>query len=50
MKKIKALTARYNASLTDSEYKYLKHNYFGTSSFYGRPKIHESEILHKAIT
>ena len=49
MKKIKALRTKYKPSLTDSEYKYLSHNYFETSNFYGRPKIHKSEILHKAI-
>ena len=49
MKKIKALITKYKPLLTDSEYKYLSHNYFETSSFYGRPKIHKSEILHKAI-
>ena len=49
MKKIKALITKYKPLLTDSEYKYLSHNYFETSNFYGRPKIHKSEILHKAI-
>ena len=48
MKKIKALITKYKPLLTDSEYKYLSHNYFETSNFYGRPKIHKSEILHKA--
>ena len=27
----------------------MSHNYFETSNFYGRPKKHKSEILHKAI-
>ena len=49
MKKIKALITKYKPLLTDSEYKYLSHNYFETSNFYDRPKIHKSEILHKAI-
>ena len=49
MKKIKALIIMYKPLLTDLEYKYLRHNYFETSDFYGRPKIHKSEILHKAI-
>ena len=49
MKKIKALIAKYKPLLTDSKYKYLSHNYFETSNFYGRPKIHKSEIVHKAI-
>ena len=49
MKKIKALITKYKPLLTDSEYKYLSHSYFETSNFYGRPKIHKSEILHKAI-
>ena len=39
----------YKPLLTDLEYKYLRHNYFETSDFYGRPKIHKSEILYKAI-
>ena len=46
MEKIKALITKYKP---DSEYKYLSNNYFETSNFYGRPKIHKSEILHKAI-
>ena len=49
MKKIKALKTKYKPLLTDSEYKYLCHNYFETSNFYGRPKIYKSKILHKAI-
>ena len=49
MKKIKALITKYKPLLTDSEYKYLSHSYFETSNFYGHPKIHKSEILHKAI-
>ena len=49
MKKIKALITKYKLLLTDSEYKYLSHNYFETSNFYGRPKIHKSAILHKVI-
>ena len=49
MKKIKALITRYKPLLTDSEYKYLSHNYFETRNFYGRPKIRKSETLHKAI-
>ena len=49
MKKIKALITKYEPLLTDSEYKYLSNNYFETSNFYGRPKIHKPEILHKAI-
>ena len=49
MKKLKALITKYNPLLTDSEYRYLSHNYFEKSNFYGRPKIHKSEILHKAI-
>ena len=49
MKKIKALITKYKPLLTDSEYKYLSHNYFETSNFYDRPKIHKSEILNKAI-
>ena len=49
MRKIKALITKYKPLLTDSEYKYLSQNYFETSNFYGRPKIHKSEILHKAI-
>ena len=49
MKKIKALITKYKPLLTDSEYKYLSRNYFETNSFYGRFKIHKSEILHKAI-
>ena len=49
MKKLKALITKYNSLLTDSEYKYFSHNYFEKSNFYGRPKIHKSEILHKAI-
>ena len=36
-----ALITRYKPSLTDSEYKYLSHNYFETSKFYGCPKIHK---------
>ena len=48
MKK-KASIRKYKPLLTDSEYKYLSYNYFETSNFYGRPKIHKSEILHKAI-
>ena len=47
MKKTKALITKYKPLLTDSEYKYLSHNYFGTTNFYGRPKIHKSEILQK---
>ena len=46
MKKIKALITKYKPLLTDSEYKYLSHNYFVTSNFYGRPKIHKSEIFY----
>ena len=46
---MKALITKYKPLLTNSEYKYLSHNYFETSNFYGRPKIHKSEILHKAI-
>ena len=49
MKKIKALITKYKPLLTDSEYKYLSHNYFETHNFYGHPKIHKSEILHKVI-
>ena len=49
MKKIKALITKYKQLLTDSEYKYLSHNYFETSNFYGPRKIRKSEILHKAI-
>ena len=49
MKKVKALITKYKPLLTDSEYKYLSHNYFETSIFYVRPKIHKSGILHKAI-
>ena len=49
MKKIKASIPKYKPLLTDSEYKYLRHNYFETSNFYGRPKIPKLEILHKAI-
>ena len=49
MKKIKALITKYKLLLTNSEYKYLVHNCFETSNFYGRHKIHKSEILHKAI-
>ena len=49
MKKIKALITKYKPLLTDSEYKYLSYNYFETTNFYGSPKIHKSEILHKAI-
>ena len=49
MKKIKALITKYKPLLTDSEYKYLSHNYFETSNFYGCPKIHKLEILHKAV-
>ena len=48
-KKIKALITKYKPLLTDSEYKYLSHNYFERSNFYGRPKIHKSEILQKSI-
>ena len=49
MKKIKALITKYKPLLTDSEYKYLSHNYFETNNFHGHPKIHKSETLHKAI-
>ena len=49
MKTIKALMTRYKPSLTDSNYKYLTHNYFERSNFYGCPKIHKSKNLHKAI-
>ena len=49
MKKIKALITKYKPLLTDSEYKYLSHNYFEKSNFHGRSKIHKSETLHKAI-
>ena len=45
MKKNKALITRYKPSLTDSEYKYLSHNYFETSNFYSRPNIHKSDPL-----
>ena len=48
MKK-KALITKQKPLLTDSEYKYLSYNYFEKSNFYGRIKIHKSEILHKAI-
>ena len=49
IKKIEALIIKYKPLLTDSEYKYLSHNYFETSDFYGCRKMHKSEILHKAI-
>ena len=49
MKKIKPLITKCKPLLTDSEYKYSSHNYFETSNFYDRPKIHKSEIAHKAI-
>ena len=49
MKKIKALITKCKPLLTDSEYKYLSHNYFERSNFYSHPEIHKSEILHKAI-
>ena len=38
----------YKPSLPDSEYKFISHDYFETNTFYGRPKIHKPEILHKA--
>ena len=44
-----ALITRYKPSLTDSEYKYLSHNYFETSKFYGCPKIPKSKIFNKVI-
>ena len=44
---IKALVTKYKPLITDSEYKYLGHNYFETSNFYGRPKTNKSESLHK---
>ena len=49
MQEKNTLLTRYKLALTDSEYKYLRHNYLETSNFYGRPKIHKLEILHKAI-
>ena len=49
MKKIKALITNYKLLYTDSECTYLSHNYFEKSNFYGRPKMHKSEILHNAI-
>ena len=49
MKKVKPFITKYKLLRTDSEYKYLIHNYFETSNFYGRPKILKSEIVHKAI-
>ena len=49
MKKRKVLVTKNKPLFTDSEYKYLSHNYFETSNFCGRPKIHKSEIIHKAI-
>ena len=47
MEKIKALLIKYKPLLTDSEYEYLSYNYFETSDFYGRPKIHKSESKNK---
>ena len=35
---IKALITKYKPLFADSEYKYLSHNYFETSNFYGCPK------------
>ena len=49
MKKIKALITKYKLLYTNSECTYLSHNYFEKSNFYGRPKMHKSEILHNAI-
>ena len=46
---MKALITKHKSLLTDSEYKYLSHNYFETSNFYGHPKTHKSEIVHKTI-
>ena len=40
-KKIKVLITRYNSI--------LRYDYFEIINFYGSPKIHKSEILHKAI-
>ena len=47
MKKIKALITKYKPLLTDSEYKYLSHNYFETSNFYSRPKYTNQKFYIK---
>ena len=49
MKKLKSLITRYKPSFTDSIHKYLTHNKFETSNFYGLPKIHKLEVLQKVI-
>ena len=47
-KKVKALITGNKPSLTYSKYKFLIHNYFETSNFYGRPKMKKLKVLHKA--
>ena len=49
MKELKRLLNKHKSVFTDKEFNYLNEADYNTSSFYGLPKIHKSQLITNAI-